>query len=366
MKGAAEHLPVRRAGPGIAIVYPHLDDDEDAISHHAQLLGEQLRRRRGAEVTLGSGRRSAKSDLARADAVLVEYNPFAWGRRGFAPYLIALVATLRARRAGPTMLLIVHETAVPLKGWRWTVMGLWQRFQLELLRLLAHGTCASIQCWAERLGGRHPRRPTRHLPAGSSLADMRGARAAQRNRLGVQDDDLVVAVFGRPHPWRVTEHIEQALVAIQRARGGFTLLNLGAGAPKLVVPTSVRVCAPGSIPREELAARLAAADLFLGAWRDGASTRRTTLLAAMQHGLAPVCTEGTHTDALLRAAPEALELVPVGRPDRFASAAAALASRPEALRAAGAAARALYDERLSWPVIADGLVATLDECRARR
>ena len=73
------------------------------------------------------------AELGHADAVLVQYNPFSYGRWGFAPWLVALTWALRLRRREPRIALMVHEPYVPMITWRSTVMGLWQRAQLRLL-----------------------------------------------------------------------------------------------------------------------------------------------------------------------------------------------------------------------------------------
>src|SRR6267378_2293820 len=47
------------------------------------------------------------------DVVVLQYNPFLYGRRGFAPWLIRDFGRLRLARGAPLLVLYVHETAVP-------------------------------------------------------------------------------------------------------------------------------------------------------------------------------------------------------------------------------------------------------------
>jgi len=84
---------------------------------------------------------------------------------------------------------------------------------------------------------------------------------------------------------------------------------------------------------------------------DGVSTRRTSVAALLQHGLPVVGTDGRTTDSLLRDS-GAFTLVP---PDDAAAAAAAIErvlGDDDARERMGAAARVLFETRLSWPRIA--------------
>jgi glycosyltransferase involved in cell wall biosynthesis len=105
---------------------------------------------------------------------------------------------------------------------------------------------------------------------------------------------------------------------------------------------------PGWLSDEDLAAAIAAADLFLLPLADGVSTRRTTLMAALQHGLPVVATRGPLTDRELLDAGDALRLVPVARTDLFAATARELAQAPAARVRLGEAGRALYERAFAW------------------
>jgi hypothetical protein len=58
----------------------------------------------------------------RFDWLVVQYNPFCFGRRGFAPWLIPAL-----RSSGIPIAVMFHETfAVPLWPWQQIVMRIWQ------------------------------------------------------------------------------------------------------------------------------------------------------------------------------------------------------------------------------------------------
>src|SRR4029453_3959065 len=87
-----------------------------------------MRTRMGTWVTDHSdgGRREETSSFASGlkgyDAVVVQYNPFMYGRWGFAPWLPLGLWRLRGRKAVGRIALMVHEPYVPMVNWRWTLM----------------------------------------------------------------------------------------------------------------------------------------------------------------------------------------------------------------------------------------------------
>ena len=63
-------------------------------------------------------------------SLVVPYNPFFYGRWGFAPTLVRDAICVRLRSQRPLIALVVHEPYIPITGWRWLLMGAWQRIQL--------------------------------------------------------------------------------------------------------------------------------------------------------------------------------------------------------------------------------------------
>ena len=82
-------------------------------------------------------------------------------------------------------------------------------------------------------------------------------------------------------------------------------------------------------------------------------------MAALQHGLPIVGTDGELTDQVLRGSDRALRLVPVARKDLFVDAALRLASQRDERDALGRAGRQLYTEQFDWPVTAHRLLNCL-------
>jgi glycosyltransferase involved in cell wall biosynthesis len=358
---------------------------DDGILDYAQNLGTALatlhcldvdivvQARDGWSIRrLGPGRgpqrraRSLDEALAHVDALILHYNPFSWGSRGFAPYLVPMLGRLRRRKPRVVVGILAHERYVDMHGLRWTMMGGWQRVQFLAILRFADVAWSSIEAWTESLHAQ-TRARVAQIPICSNLPDRRGARLLARARLGIDGSALVVAAFGTDHPSRLIGHIEGAVDAIAGSGRPVTLLNLGAGAPPVAVHAAgVTVVAPGRLHASAVAEHMAAADLYLAPFVDGVSARRTTLMAALQHALPVVGTDGPLTDTVLRDAHEALMLAPSTDRAAFVAAARDLASDGDQRARRGAAARRLYEARFDWPVACRVALSGLTERGDRR
>jgi len=338
----------------ICILYADGPSKHDGIRDFSDGLVQALAEHAGVDARLALWRRDGWRTATRGAVVVVQYNPFSYGRRGFAPALIADLARMR----GQHISLMVHEPYLPATNWRTFLMGTWQRFQLRRLLALASSVGLSTESFRSYLPSRDRSRAV-HLPVGSPLPDARARRFELRARIGARAGQLVVVVYGSAHPSRLAGHCVRAIEKLSAGGRDPLVLNLGANAPALPgVPQAARVLRPGPLPAEELGAWLAAADLALLPFVDGASTRRTTLIAALQQEVCVLSTDGPLTDRELAVGPGPV-LIPVRDEVAFADMAAALAA--DASRRAGSAraGHELYEQRFSWPVIAERLVASL-------
>ena len=240
-------------------------------------------------------------------------------------------------------------------------MSAWQRRQLRALLRFSSCAAASIESWARLVGEIEPRIPVAHVPVASNLPDRRNGREARRSLLGV-GSRLVVALFSTGHDSRLDGHAIAALGALATHREGVLCLNLGAGAHLLdSVPERVEVVNPGWLEGDVLAEHLAASDIFLAPLVDGASTRRTTIAAALQHGVPVVSTDGHLTDSELRADNAGLALTPVEDRAAFAALVRRLAQNPEQRLELGLQARMAYDRRWSWSAGIPRVIALLKD-----
>lgn len=298
---------------------------------------------------------SLRDGAAGLDALVVQYNPFSFGRRGFAPGLPLALGRLRRTGSRPVIAVMFHETYVDMKNLRWALMGAWQRAQLLALQAAADVQLCTIERWTERLRRTAGRRPVHHLPVASNLPDAREHRDAARAELGVPSGTVVMSCLGLRHPGRLEQHVLAAARGAGERAERVLVLNLGVGdgsdepiAPNVVLRHT------GYLPEDRLARCYAASDAFLAPYADGVSTRRGTVMAALQHAVPLFGTSGHLTDGvLLRSA--GLTLTPVGDRDAFAAAVAAAVADPERRARLGEAGLETYRRCFDWPVLARSL-----------
>lgn len=357
----------------IAVLVARSEREADGIrDYSAQLAGEL--RHVGVEAELFERRpaggwaaiNGATWQAENADTAILQYNPFWYGRRGFAPGLVRDVARLRRSARGPRVAMMVHETYVDMKSARWALMGAWQRAQLGALRAVTDMQFCSIESWVERLRRLPGRSPVHHLPVPSNFPDRRAQAPLGREQLGVAPSEFVVSCFALRHPGRLVEHVAAATRAIAASGRRVSVVNLGPGRRSAESwGPGVTLHSPGYLPGETLSLLLAASELFLAPYADGVSTRRTTVMSALQHAVPVLGTEGHLTDRVIREAHGALRLVPISDRDGFATAATELAGDAGARRALGEAGRRLYERSFDWPVVVDALLAVTNGSERR-
>ena len=322
-----------------------------------------LRRRRGAWSTpAGDAATALHGALRRAAAneLALQYNPFSYGHWGVAPGLIAELLDARRRGALRRLVLVVHEPYVVLPGFRYVLMGAVQRAQLRALMRLADVVLATSEAWLPVLARVRPRQRVAVTPVGSNMPDKRAERHAARVELGALDATLVVAAFGLAHPQQLVGHAAAALAAVLEDGHDVVFASLGHAPDELALAhPRLRIVRPGPQDAADLARLLAAADLFLAPYSDGVSTRRTTLMAALQHGLCVVTTAGRDPSPPLQE--PAMAAAPVSDRAGFARLTRDLAADPESRRRYGHAARELYERRYSWEALAEQFVGSMGE-----
>lgn len=210
-------------------------------------------------------------------------------------------------------------------------------------------------------------RPT-VIPIGSNIpvAPPEGyGRTAWRAAQGIAPEALLVAYFGLLSPSKGVDLLVAALAELPPAIPWRLLLIGGeATAPQDVryaaevraqiarIGMADRVTITGQLAPAQVSAHLLAADLAALPFRDGASFRRGSLLAALAHGCPVVTTAPADADtsAQLRHDIEAL-LVPAGSAQALGRAIERLARSPDLRGAIGARGRALAAQ-FGWPAIA--------------
>jgi glycosyltransferase involved in cell wall biosynthesis len=111
--------------------------------------------------------------------------------------------------------------------------------------------------------------------------------------------------------------------------------------------------ATGALPPEVLSCHLSACDLMIQPYRDGVSSRRTSVMAALSHGKPVVTTSGHATEALW-AESGAVVVAPENDTETFVRHLNRLCSDSSERARLGKAARRLYKDRfdIAWTAAA--------------
>ena len=107
-----------------------------------------------------------------------------------------------------------------------------------------------------------------------------------------------------------------------------------------------RLHATGTLSPEDVSRHIGACDIMLQPYPDGVSSRRTSAMAALSHGIPMVTTIGPLSEALWSEA-GAATLVPVEEMGSLADAAASLLTSPARRQQLAARAQALYRDRFA-------------------
>ena len=298
------------------------------------------------------------------DWLIVQFNQFSYGRWGLNPFLPLALRALRRRCPSMRLAVMFHEDFVPPTTWKNRVFRRWQIPQFRALGRMADVVAFSIEPWAARYRSWFPQARVVHWPVGSNIPDVGVSREEARRRLGFDPETFVVGVFGTIGAGRLIDYIRAAIEQLHNAGVCFAVWYVGphGGRLRAPLPPGVSFRDAGALPGEAVSVHLSAMDLLLAPFVDGASTRRGSMIAGLQHGLAVLSTDGPLTDPMLRAEHgRSLWLTPVGDREAFAGAALELARRSELRAALGQNARRFYAAQLDWPILARRVMQALEE-----
>jgi len=227
-------------------------------------------------------------------AILIQYVPFMYGRRGLSRFPEELA--IAARRRGIRVTAFIHEPWVPLSRPQWLILGPLQRLQLHRIMGQVSGAATAVPKWRKLLA------PSPTLVyVGSTLADASSSPAPPL----VPPTPVVFSPFaaGLRWPW---------ILAAARAIGapsGLTII--GATEDEAAAhPVVGRLLQPGwdwrgRLPPEDAIPLLRAARLVLAPFIDGLTGRRTSACAALSTGTRVLSSWGHLADPFFR------EIVPM-------------------------------------------------------
>jgi glycosyltransferase involved in cell wall biosynthesis len=265
----------------------------------------------------GERDRWTKAGLARLGArldihpsprrLLVPYAPNVFGRRGL-NFEVCHWLQRRAAR-GDELHLLVHEPFYPWrlldKPTRWVLALAHRRMMRRLLDASAR-VYVSTMAWEpmlSELAGRSLE--VTLVPSSANIpfavsADLQSVR----RRFARGATTTVIGTFGASVP--LTRRLFQTLVPSVVSRS-CAWIFIGDGSNDLANAVVSRrsdiasfVHATGTLRAEEVSTCLQACDLTVQPYQDGITTRRTTLMACLAHGLPTITTDGPLSEPIWR------------------------------------------------------------------
>lgn len=382
----------RRPTPGptacvpvtIDLVFPVLPPTLNGIGDHTARLAEALSGRATVRVLTAQAEADAISSVSvetafsypprrgvlmlaeavRADPpdwLFLQFNQFSYGRWGLNLFLPMVLYQIRRRCPGTRLAVLFHEDFLPATTWKNAIMTTWQRVQFWALGRLADRVFFSIEPWGQQYQSWFPETPVDHLPVGSNIPRAEAEREVVRRRLGIDEETVVLGVFGSLHESRLLSHVRAAAGAIQDDAEDVLLLYIGPhGEDFRRAMSELSVLDAGRLPAGAVSRHFRAMDVYLAPFVDGASTRRGSLMTGLQHGVPTVSTEGPLTDSVLQEADgKAVRLSPVENVDAFARCVRGLQRNPGRRAEIGAAGRQLYEENFTFDALAERLITHL-------
>ena len=288
--------------------------------------------------------------------ILIQYVPHAFGWKAMNLPFVAWALIRRIRRRDDIRVMF-HEVAFPWvrRPLRHNVIAAVNRVMAAVLVRACTRAYVTIPGWVPRLRRLGAGRlPIDWTPVPSVVPEEASspAVAARRAELTLNDPTVrLVCHFGTYGPL-VTRALGPVLRELLDRRPEVRVLLLGGGGDRWRSELAAgraewhsRVIAPGPLPAPLIAEYLRACDLVVQPYPDGASGRRTTLMAALANGVPVVTTIGVLSEPVWSEG--AVAAVPAGDPERLVQLALDLLDCPHRLAELGQAGRRLYEDRFA-------------------
>lgn len=283
--------------------------------------------------------------------LLVQWVPHGYGFRSMnLPFCFWLWR--RAAQCGDEVELMVHEPGLGLgEGTlKHNVVALVHRLMTIVLLRAVRRVWVAIPAWERRWQPYTLGRAVefRWLPVGSNIPVAATPNESQQIRARfVNDDRLLIGHFGA-NDANTTNLLLQSLPELMAEEA--TLLLLGHGSREMQAVLAKqnplfadRIHATGRLGENELSQHISACDLMLQPYIDGISSRRTSAMTALAHGVPVITTSGRLTEPLW-AESDAVALAPAQDIAELVRSARRLMPDKTARERLGKTARRFYDE----------------------
>jgi len=284
--------------------------------------------------------------------ILVQYVPHAFGRRGLNLPFCFWLYSLRSRAIS----LVFHEVAYPFalnQPAAHNALAVVNRLMALLVARAASRIFITTQAWADPVK-RMARRatPVRWIPVPSTIpvepidACQRAAIRARYNPRG----SGVVGHFGT-YGRLIRDSLAECIGHLAENEGRCGVLLLGRNSQEFLSELlsvrpewSERVHALGELSPQALSRHVAACDVMLQPYPDGITSRRTSVMLALAHGI-PVVTNAGHLTERFWFGGDAVSFAFNNQPLTLAGSVAELLGNEAKRRRVGRSGQALYSQK---------------------
>jgi glycosyltransferase involved in cell wall biosynthesis len=255
-------------------------------------------------------------------------------------------------------ILVVHETYLP---WSIKHPGTWttsprQKYLLQQLVQTSHQVFSGSEVYLQKikqLTSHHQKLHYLPIPSNIPPDSLTPTQHQElKQQLHIPPHHHVLALFGCQESIR-QDWLTKLDRHLQKSNQLIHWLLLG-NAQEITSPLLNPIIRPGHLTPIQLSHHLQLADILLMPHRLGISAKRTTLMAALEHGIPVVGTDGYLTDAFFRNLSSIRLASDRHYPQFAAQVTQALAELPT-LRNTAKITQAYYHNHLSWPVVTQTL-----------
>lgn len=287
--------------------------------------------------------------------VILQYVPNALGRRGL--NLAFCLALLRLRKQGVDVRVMFHEPffyftlSRPLRNG----LAVAQRAMAFVLLRASPVAYVSTEAWRRLLapyGAHATHAAVLPIPSTVPVVVDPGAVARWRSMVGGDRKVRVIGHFGTFGD-HLTSELDRVIPAVLAATPDAVIFCIGRRSGEFASAfvsrhpqLADRVKSTGEIERERLSTALQACDLLVQPYPDGVTTRRTSVMAGLAHGMPTVTTCGALTERVW-VDTGAVALALAGSAKVIASEVSRLLDDEDQRAALGHHARRVYEERFS-------------------
>ncbi len=285
--------------------------------------------------------------------LLVQYVPHAFGFKAMNLALCLWLYAYARRNRGVTVMFhevqLGVESRVPI---RHRLLDKVTGVMARLVARSAQQIFVSTPAWEALLRNYISReQPVVWLPVPSAIPPIDDrARVALARRTTELGDGTVLGHFGT-YPAAISATLRTIIPRVLACDSSAKVRLIGANGDvfrQMLVSDSpalaARIVATGTLPADEISLAISSCDLMMQPYPDGVSSRRSSIMAALDHARPIVTTLGSLTEPLWNES-QAVVLVQAGDTTGFASAIRELSHDPIRRCRYATAAKALYAER---------------------